>query len=86
MCSSDLARSDFTAQIIGHTNNIGRESNNQILSENRANAVKNLIIEYGVAAYRITASGKGESNPTASNDTANGLALNRRIEAILNKN
>jgi len=79
------ARLNFTAQIIGHTNNIGRESDNQILSENRANAVKNLIIEYGVAQHRVSALGKGESNPIASNNTAEGLAQNRRIEAILNK-
>ncbi|MCF6339891.1 MAG: OmpA family protein [Sulfurimonas sp.] len=79
-------RSNFTAQIIGHTNNIGRESDNQILSENRANAVKDLIIEYGVEQHRISASGKGENNPTASNNTAEGLAQNRRIEATLNKN
>ncbi|MCF6310487.1 MAG: OmpA family protein [Sulfurimonas sp.] len=79
-------RSNFTAQIIGHTNSIGRELDNQILSENRANAVRDLIIEYGIEAHRVTAIGKGESTPVASNDTAEGLAQNRRIEASLNKN
>ncbi|MCW8896199.1 OmpA family protein, partial [Sulfurimonas sp.] len=80
------ARPNYTAQIIGHTNSIGRESTNQILSENRANAVRNMIIRYGVAENRVTAIGKGESDPIASNDTADGLAQNRRIEATLNKN
>jgi len=81
-----IARPNYTAQIIGHTNNIGRESDNQVLSQNRANSVRDLIVEYGVAQDRVTAIGRGESDPIATNDTAEGLAQNRRIEATLNKN
>jgi OOP family OmpA-OmpF porin len=81
-----LARTNYTAQIIGHTSSIGNESYNQTLSENRAKAVRDLIIEFGVAAYRVTAIGKGESSPVATNDTLEGRAQNRRIEATLNRN
>jgi len=81
-----IDRPDFTALIIGHTNNIGSKANNQVLSESRAKATKDLIIEYGVAENRITAIGKGENDPVTSNNTAEGLVKNRRIEAILNKN
>lgn len=80
-----LARPEFNAEIIGHTNSIGRESANQTLSENRANAVRDMIISYGVSAERVTAVGKGESEPVASNGTPEGLAQNRRIEAKLNR-
>ena len=79
-------RIEFTTQIIGHTNSIGSIADNQILSDNRANAVKDLIVEYGVAQDRVTSLGKGESSPIASNKTAEGLAKNRRIEAVLNNN
>lgn len=77
---------NYTAQITGHTNNIGRESSNQILSENRANAVRDLIIKEGVEANRVTSVGKGETSPMTTNDTPEGLAQNRRIEATLNRN
>ena len=80
------ARSNFDAKIIGHTDSVGTIANNQKLSENRANAVKEMIVGYGVDASRITTEGMGESAPTATNDTAEGRAQNRRIEAELIKN
>ena len=76
---------DHTATIIGHTNNIGSDYSNNILSKNRARAVKELIIAYGISADRINAIGKGESEPMMSNDTQEGIKANRRIEATLNK-
>ncbi|QOY54591.1 OmpA family protein [Candidatus Sulfurimonas marisnigri] len=79
-------RPNYTTQIIGHTNNIGRESNNKKLSENRANSVRDLIIEFGIDSNRVTAIGRGESDPVASNNTPEGLEQNRRIEATLNRN
>ncbi|TKI68594.1 OmpA family protein [Sulfurimonas crateris] len=79
------ARINFDAKIIGHTDSIGSVANNQELSENRANAVKEMIVSYGVDASRITTEGMGESTPTATNDTAEGRAENRRIEAELIK-
>lgn len=76
----------YSVEITGHTNNIGSESSNQKLSANRANAVKDLIVNEGIDASRIVAVGKGETSPIASNDTPEGLAKNRRIEARLTKN
>jgi len=80
------ARSNFNAKIIGHTDSVGSVDNNQKLSENRAQSVKNMIVEYGIDALRITTEGMGESAPKATNDTADGRAQNRRIEAELIKN
>ncbi len=71
-----------SAVIEGHTDSDGAENYNQALSERRARAVMNeLINRYGVAANRLSAIGYGESRPIASNNTADGKALNRRIEA-----
>ncbi len=79
------ARSNFDAKIIGHTDSVGSIANNQKLSQNRANAVKEMIVGYGIDASRITTEGMGESAPTATNDTPEGRAQNRRIEAELIK-
>ncbi|MBW6489206.1 OmpA family protein [Sulfurimonas sp.] len=79
------ARSNFDAKIIGHTDSVGSVANNQKLSDNRANRVKEMLVEYGIEAHRITTEGMGESAPTATNDTADGRAQNRRIEAELIK-
>lgn len=66
--------------IIGHTDNVGSASSNQTLSENRAKAVRDWLVNKGIAANRIRTSGKGESQPRATNDTPEGRTLNRRIE------
>jgi len=68
-----------TIVIAGHTDSTGSESSNQILSEQRANAVKNILLANGVNAQRITALGFGESAPVANNDTVYGRQLNRRV-------
>ncbi len=75
----------FNARIIGYTDSVGKESDNQILSKNRAEAVQNILIENGVSADRITAEGKGEVNFIADNKTPEGRAQNRRIEAELSR-
>lgn len=66
--------------IVGHTDAVGTDEANQILSEGRANAVRNDLIKRGVAAERMTAEGKGEKEPVADNDTDEGRQLNRRVE------
>jgi len=82
---SDLANFLFynpsvTIRITGHTDAVGTDEDNQILSEGRANAVRNDLIERGVKAERIEAEGKGETEPIADNETEEGRALNRRVE------
>lgn len=66
--------------VVGHTDSMGAEDYNQALSERRAMAVKEFIVSRGVDAGIIDVSGKGESEPAASNDTEEGRALNRRVE------
>ena len=72
-----------TIHITGHTDAIGSDEANQILSEGRANSVRNNLIERGIAGERITAEGKGEKEPVADNDTEEGRALNRRVEFVI---
>lgn len=67
--------------IEGHTDSTGPAAYNQGLSERRANAVRNYLVEQGVDADKITAVGKGEEEPVADNSTKEGRALNRRVEA-----
>lgn len=66
----------------GHTDSKGTDAYNQRLSMRRANAVKDYLVKLGVAATRLTAQGKGESQPVASNDTDEGRAENRRVELL----
>ena len=69
--------------IVGYTDDTGAESYNQKLSEARANSVARYLESQGVLPARIVSSGMGESKPIASNATAQGRALNRRVEIIL---
>ena len=66
----------------GHTDSVGTDAYNQKLSERRANAVRDVLVnEYGVEGGRVNAVGYGESRPVADNATAEGRAVNRRVEA-----
>ena len=67
----------------GHTDSDGSNEMNQTLSENRAAAVKNYLIENGIAADRLKSTGFGETKPIATNKTAKGKAMNRRTEISL---
>lgn len=69
-------------EIDGHTDSDASDEHNQVLSENRANSVKNFLASQGVTA-EITTKGYGESRPVASNDTAEGKQKNRRVEVII---
>lgn len=75
----------YRANIIGHTDSTGSDKYNQTLSEKRAEIVKSMLIDQGVAANRLTSSGEGEKIPVASNKTKQGRAENRRIEVELCK-
>lgn len=65
-------------EIQGHTDNVGNDNDNQILSERRAEAVYDYVISKGISAARLRYKGYGETQPIASNDTAQGRAKNRR--------
>ncbi len=66
--------------VIGHTDSVGPEAYNETLSLKRATSVKDVMVSEGVDTGLIDISGEGERNPIASNDTAEGRALNRRVE------
>lgn len=70
-------------QIEGHTDSTGSDSYNQALSERRADAVKTALVDMGISGDRVTTRGYGESSPVATNDTAAGRQMNRRVEIIL---
>lgn len=67
-------------EISGHTDNIGAESFNELLSQRRADAVVNYLVGKGVDKKRLSAKGYGQSRPIDSNKTAEGRAQNRRTE------
>ncbi|MBL8266380.1 OmpA family protein [Steroidobacter sp.] len=68
--------------IEGHTDDVGSDQNNLSLSERRAQSVQASLVQRGVNRSQITALGKGENFPIASNDTAAGRQSNRRVELI----
>lgn len=67
----------------GHTDSRGTESTNQALSLNRAQSVRSYLVTRGIEGTKISARGMGESNPIASNNTAEGRANNRRVELVV---
>ena len=72
-----------TAEIEGHTDDVGSDAANMLLSQRRADTVKAFLLGQGVAGDRLDASGKGEAVPLAANTTADGRQLNRRVEVII---
>ncbi|MDE1961608.1 MAG: OmpA family protein [Xanthomonadaceae bacterium] len=70
-------------RIEGHTDSSGNTHVNLVLSQRRADAVRDALVAAGVAANRITAIGMGESQPVADNGTEAGRARNRRVDVIL---
>lgn len=69
--------------IVGYTDSVGSNDNNQRLSEARAQSVRTFLISQGVEAAKLVAIGRGEEQPIASNDTAEGRANNRRVELVI---
>jgi len=66
--------------VVGYTDNQGGTSANLRLSQARANSVRDYFINHGIEASRVSAVGRGETNPVADNSTTEGRAMNRRIE------
>lgn len=75
-----LANGGVSVEIGGHTDSVGKEADNQFLSERRAGSVVAYLASKGVTAQRLAAKGYGETKPIASNDTVEGRAKNRRTE------
>jgi outer membrane protein OmpA-like peptidoglycan-associated protein len=70
-------------KIIGHTDADGEATDNMILSEKRANAVKSYLVEkFKISGERMTTSGMGESQPVSDNTSNEGKAKNRRVEFV----
>jgi outer membrane protein OmpA-like peptidoglycan-associated protein len=73
--------------IEGHTDSYGSDEMNQTLSQNRAEAVQQYMINaMRLPSYRLIATGYGETNPIANNETASGRAQNRRIDIVIKPN
>ncbi len=70
-------------RIEGHTDGRGNPNANQMLSQRRADSVRDALIAAGVAANRMTSIGLGEDQPVADNETEEGRAKNRRVDVIL---
>lgn len=69
--------------VVGHTDNSGSDQYNQALSERRAQSVQGYFSNKGVIPERLAFAGKGEREPRASNNTASGRRLNRRVEIFI---
>ena len=80
------ANSTLKIEIYGHTDSIGLEARNQELSEQRAKAVLDYLIEKGLNATRIKSFGFGNTQPISDNDTEEGRQLNRRVAFKLIEN
>jgi OOP family OmpA-OmpF porin len=72
-------------EIAGHTDNTGTKEINMKLSQDRADAVRNYLINHGIAANRVTAKGYGDTEPVADNSTDEGKQKNRRTEVRIMK-
>ena len=75
-----------TISIEGHTDNTGTANYNRILSQRRANAVADILVNNGVPPARLYAVGRGENEPVASNLSVTGRAQNRRVEIVIRPN
>lgn len=76
-------RPELSVRIEGHTDSLGSPEINQPLSQQRAEAVRQALIERGIAAERVVAQGAGSTQPIADNATPEGQRQNRRVELYL---
>jgi outer membrane protein OmpA-like peptidoglycan-associated protein len=77
------AHPTLVVEVEGHTDSVGSDAFNQGLSERRADSVRNYLVQQGVPAASITSAGFGKTSPVATNDTAEGRQMNRRVELIV---
>lgn len=75
-----MAPAGTMIEIAGHTDNVGDSASNMTLSQQRADSVRDYLIQRGVAPEQLTSKGYGDTRPVASNDTDEGRFRNRRIE------
>lgn len=78
-----LAYPGLDIAVGGYTDNVGGDSMNQTLSENRAGSVRDYLVQEGVATNSVSAQGFGNTLPVASNDNASGRQQNRRVELLV---
>jgi outer membrane protein OmpA-like peptidoglycan-associated protein len=78
-----LAYPGLKLQLEGHTDSVGTDDYNLKLSQERADAVRDFLVEQGVVMANITSLGLGKSGPVASNDSAAGRQQNRRVELVV---
>jgi outer membrane protein OmpA-like peptidoglycan-associated protein len=78
-----LAYPGLKIQLEGHTDSIGGDEYNMKLSDQRANAVRDYLVEQGVPGSTVTAVGLGKASPVASNATDAGRQRNRRVEMVV---
>jgi outer membrane protein OmpA-like peptidoglycan-associated protein len=78
-----LAYPGVRVEVDGYTDNVGGEELNETLSQKRADAVRDYLLQQGVSPGSLSARGFGEGSPVASNDTSIGRQLNRRVELVL---
>jgi outer membrane protein OmpA-like peptidoglycan-associated protein len=78
-----LAYPGLNIQVGGYTDNVGGDAMNQTLSENRAQSVRDYLVNQGVTANSVSAKGYGNTLPVASNDNAAGRQENRRVELVV---
>ena len=78
------AYQDHEVVIVGHTDSIGEDSYNRVLSQRRANLVKQFFVEnFEIRGDRLKTEGQGEGQPIASNETVEGRQANRRVEVLI---
>ena len=78
-----IEQPNISIEIVGHTDDVGSDEDNLQLSLDRAETVRQAILDKGIEPTRITAKGFGETNPIATNETSEGRAQNRRTELVI---
>ena len=78
-----MKNENMTAEIIGHTDNVGKPEANKTLSRLRAESIKRFLINFGIKGSRLNAVGMGDTQPKTSNNTEEGRLMNRRVEVKL---